>query len=122
MLELAKKHKSIIFESDDLIDYPEFSVYMKGIVVSIQQNYLYIEPIELSYKGQIVTKIQITKPWVYAIIGTELKLIQHPDSCPCNNAFRHQRDFYSLGAIEDIFEHNENLYFAALEGKEVFLS
>ena len=120
---MAKKHKSILFESNDLIDYPvfSFSIFLKGIIISIHQNYLYIEPVDLSYKGQIVTKVQITKPWVYEIIGSELKLIRHPDSCPCNNAFRHQRDFYSLGAIEDFFERNLNLLFAALEGEEVFL-
>ncbi len=121
VLELIKKHKSILFEANDLIDYPEFPIYIKGILISIHQNYLYLEPIDLSYKGQIVTRVQITKPWIYAIIGTELKLIQHPDSCPCNNAFRHQRDFFTLSAIEDSLKQNLNLFFAALEGEEVFL-
>ncbi|MEL5451678.1 FRG domain-containing protein [Serratia bockelmannii] len=103
---LLLKFGSVIFELDELIQHTSMqnlTSYQKGVgVVMIESDLIQVSELMVEHPGQEMTATGLVYGWYYRKSESGLwSRVAHPDECPCDDAFTHNRHLSALKIVED---------------------
>ncbi|MCS5903608.1 hypothetical protein LNO11_13975 [Klebsiella pneumoniae subsp. pneumoniae] len=103
---LLLKFGSVILELDELIQHTNMqnlTSYQKGVgVVMIEADLIQVSELMVEHPGQEMTAAGLVYGWYYRKSESGLwSRVAHPDECPCNDAFIHNRHLSALKIAED---------------------
>ncbi|MCA1437999.1 hypothetical protein I6F33_34350 [Bradyrhizobium sp. BRP20] len=103
--ELLAKHRSVVFEVDELIQHPAMRgrvLYQKGIAVTAHEpDLIELSALLVEHPGLDMTAAGLNRGWFYRVGGDGAwKRESHPDECDCGNEPTHLRHISSLHIAE----------------------